>query len=333
MFIEQYLFVKHSTETHPCYYTISSHPLSRGELKLNQQIMSTLTKSTNPYQTSKVRTPISDFRPLTSDLSHLPSDIQPWAILTQSPVRKVPKREVFNMVLISVAKAFADLNTKSLDPKERDYMVNELTDNIIARYPAIRINEIPVAIANGIRGKYGEFYGLSVVAFERFIEQYLSSEERVQAVKSLPALGTSRPAPDKHQQFATAKSNTLVAFERKNIGKSFASMAVSVYDFLDRLQLFHFTRDEKYDMMADACRELVGELKYKLLTAPTHQRPALRRDKDAYTAALKGGALTDEQKQNVVRISKRLALDAFFNQVIIEEIELDMVVVEKRGIF
>src|ERR1700742_1643003 len=111
-----------------------------------------------------------------SQTTHPTSETQPaWAILKQSPVRKVPKREVFNMVLISVAKAFADLNTKSLDPKERDYMVNELTDNIIARYPAIRINEIPVAIANGIRGKYGEFYGLSVVAFERFIEQYLLS--------------------------------------------------------------------------------------------------------------------------------------------------------------
>src|SRR5258708_7518999 len=96
-----------------------------------------------------------------------------WAILSQSPVRKVPKRDVFNMALISVAKAFADLNNKSLSPQERDYMVNELTDNIIARYPAIRVNEIPQAIANGIRGKYGEFYGLSVVAFERFIEQYL----------------------------------------------------------------------------------------------------------------------------------------------------------------
>ncbi|WP_426671350.1 hypothetical protein ACPPVU_08945 [Mucilaginibacter sp. McL0603] len=276
----------------------------------------------------------SHIEPPTSDIRHLTSEeIPPWAILSQSPVRKVPKRDVFNMVLIGVAKAFADLNNKSLSPQERDYMVNELTDNIIARYPAIRINEIPVAIANGIRGKYGEFYGLSVVAFERFIEQYLLSEERVQAVKSLPALGTARPAPGKQEQFATAKSNTLMALQHKQSGKSFASMAGSVYDFLDRLQLLQFNRDEKYDMMADACRQLVGDLKYKLLTAPGHQRSALRRDKDAYTAALKGGALTGEQNQNVIRISKRLALDAFFNQVMMEEVDLDAVVEGKRGCF
>ena len=66
---------------------------------------------------------------------------------------------------------------------------------------------------------------------------------------------------------------------------------------------------------------------------PGHQRPALRGDKDAYTAALKGGALTGEQNQNVIRISKRLALDAFFNQVMIEEMDPDAVVERKRGMF
>ncbi|MDO3624684.1 hypothetical protein [Mucilaginibacter sp. BT774] len=35
-----------------------------------------------------------------------------------------------------------------------------------------------MAIAHAVRGKYGELFGLSVVAFERFIEQYLPSEDR-----------------------------------------------------------------------------------------------------------------------------------------------------------
>jgi hypothetical protein len=258
---------------------------------------------------------------------------QSWAILKQSPVRKVPKREVFNIILISVAKSFADLNIKSLTQPDRDYLVNELTDNIIARYPAIRINEIPVAIANGIRGKYGEFYGLSVISFERFIEQYLLSEERVQAVKSLPAPEITKRVPDRDEQFALAKSNALMALQRKQAGKAIASMASSVYDFLDKLLLLHFSKDEKYDMMADACRELVGELKFKLITAPGHERVALRSSADAYTKALTGGALTDEQKQNVVRISKRLALDAFLQQVMLEGLDLAGMIEGKRGCF
>ena len=254
-----------------------------------------------------------------------------WAILKQDPVRRVPKRDVFNMVLTAVAKAFADVNAKNISAQERDYMVNELTDNIIARYPAIRISEIPVAIANGVRGKYGEFFGLSVITFERFIEQYLFSEERTTAAKQIVRDEHGRRIPSAEEQFATAKSNVLMVLERKKAGKSIASMATTVYDFLDKLQLLQFTRDEKYDMMADACRELVSELKYKLLTTSGADRVAIRRDITAYTAALTSGPLTDEQKQHVIRISKRLALDAFFNQATMEDMDLAEVIEERRN--
>jgi hypothetical protein len=255
-----------------------------------------------------------------------------WAILKQNPVRQVPKRDVFSAVLTSVAKAFADMNVKSITAADRDYMVNELTDNILARYPAIRISEIPVAIANGVRGRYGEFFGLSVVSFEKFIEQYLLSEERTTAVKQIVRDHEGRRIPSPEEQFATAKSNVMMVLERKKTGKSFAGMACTVYDFLDRLGLLHFSRDEKYDMMADACRELVGELKYQLINSPGVNRNAIRRDIAAYTASLTGGPLTDAQKQQVVRISKRLALDAFMQQVLLEELDLEGMVDEKRGV-
>src|ERR1039457_2373177 len=65
-----------------------------------------------------------------------------WKILKQQMVKHLPKRDVFNAVLISVAKAFADMNMKDLNESDRDYLVNELTDNIIKHYPSIRLSEI-----------------------------------------------------------------------------------------------------------------------------------------------------------------------------------------------
>jgi hypothetical protein len=258
-----------------------------------------------------------------SGIVHRKSEMEiGWAILKQNPVRKVPKRDVFNAVLASVAKAFADMNVKSITPPDRDYMVNELTDNIISRYPAIRVSEIPVAIAHGVRGRYGEFFGLSVVTFERFIEQYLLSEDRARAVKEVFRDDQGRRIPSREEQFATAKANALMVLERKRSGQSFSSMAVTVYDCFDRLSLLQFSKDEKYDMMADACRELVSELRYKLFNSRGIDRNTIKRDIKAYTAALTGGALTDEQNQNVIRISKRLALDAFLQQILLEELDL-----------
>jgi len=273
--------------------------------------MSTPTLTTN--NNSAIDTPTSEFS-------------IGWAILKQDPVRRVPKREVFSAVLMSVAKAFADMNTKSITAQDRDYMVNELTDNIIARYPAIRISEIPVAIAHGVRGRYGEFFGLSVIAFERFIEQYLLSEDRARAVKEIRRDDQGRRIPSPEEQFTTAKSNVMMVLGRKKSGQSSGNMAVAAYDFLDKLGLLQFSRDEKYDMMADATRELVSELKYKLYTTRGIDRNSLKRDIGAYTAALTGGPLTDAQKQNVVRISKRLALDAFLQQVLLEELDLEAMI-------
>ena len=124
-----------------------------------------------------------------------------------------------------------------------------------------------------------------------------------------------------------------MALDHKLNGRSFGTMAASVYDFLDRLQLLQFGSDEKYDMMADACRELIGELKYKAQISAPHQRTKLRSLIQAYTIALTGGPITSEQKQEVVRVSKRLALDAFFSQVIMDDLDLAKMMDEKREVF
>jgi hypothetical protein len=138
--------------------------------------------------------------------------------LTLPMAHQLPKRDVFNAVLTGVARAFADLNVKDISEQDRDYLVNELADNIIKHYPAIRLPEIALAFWLGVRGTFGEFFGLSVVTFERFIHNYLLSEKRTQLVKDMPA-PDEKQVPDMETQFATAKHNALQALQRKKDGK------------------------------------------------------------------------------------------------------------------
>jgi hypothetical protein len=139
-----------------------------------------------------------------------------WKILKQAMAKDVPKKQLFDALLISVARAFADMNVKDISEEDRDYLVNELTDNVIKYYPSIRISEIPDAISLGIRGKYGPFYGLSVVSFEGFISAYLYSEKRTCMVREMPVDDDEpRRPPSLESQFETAKSNTLQALQRK----------------------------------------------------------------------------------------------------------------------
>lgn len=257
-----------------------------------------------------------------------------WAILKQDMVKNLPKHDLFKTVLLSVAKAFADTNTKEISDEDRSYLVNELTDNILKYHPSIRLNEVPEAIAQGIRGRFGEFYGLSVVTFGRFIEQYLLSDKRTSMVKQLPADDTPRPVPDLQTQFDTARYNAMQALQRKKDGRDLSAIATSVYNFLDRIKLLEFTAGEKYDMMDDAVRELIKELKYKLITAPYAERAEIKRDIDAYTDAITKHTPVNNRQLTLVKMrAKKLALDAFLNNVLLEESDLNLLIECKRDVF
>lgn len=253
-------------------------------------------------------------------------------VLLQPSARNCGKEHVFDAVRVAVAKAFADLNYKKITTEERDYLLNELTKSIMERYPSIRISEIPDAIARGIRGHYGEYFGLSVITFEKFIAAHLASEQRLMALQSLPPPPElPRPAPTADEQFNTMLQNTLMAQQRKAAGKDYESMAPIVYDFLTRLKLLHYTNAEKYDMMADATRLIVDEIKIKLLMAAGYARYTLKKDIATYRDAINGGALSDEQYARVVRKTKKLGLDAFFNGVVMGEEDLEKMILGAGG--
>jgi len=257
-----------------------------------------------------------------------------WAILKQDMINKLPKIDVFKVVTMSVARAFADTNTKEISEADRDYLVNQLTDNVIKHYPAIRLNEIPEAVWQGVRGRFGEYYGLSLVTFERFIEQYLLSDKRTGLVKALPADDAPRPAPDPQTQFETAKENALRALQRKRDKKDISAMATSVYNFLDQIKLVVFTTREKNDMMADATRELIEELKYKQLLVPYIERAAIKKDIEAYRNAItERTPVTAEQLTLVKMRAKKLALDAFLNNIILEGEDLGVLIDGRRDVF
>eukprot|EP01037_Dinobryon_pediforme_P019683 gene19683-20147_t len=258
-----------------------------------------------------------------------------WKILKQAMVRSLPKKDVFNTVLISVARAFADMNVKEISEADRDYLVNELTDNIMKYYPSIRLSEIPDAIALGIRGRYGQFFGLSVVSFEGFISAYLTSEKRTGMVKGLPADDDEpKSPPTPEAQFATAKYNTLQALHRKTAQKDLEVIASSVYNFLDRLGLIQFSTDEKYDMLADAVRSLIKDLEFKLTLARISERPAIKSDIADLRRSITARVPLNDRLICLAKLrAKTLALDAFLADIIISESNLEEMIESKRAVF
>lgn len=255
--------------------------------------------------------------------------IKPVGIVTANPlalpsIRNYKDQDIFQVILMSLAKSYTDLGREQPPQKDKDYLANELADSIPKKFPSIRLHEIPLAFSNGIREKYGTFYGLSVVSFEKFIEAHLSSEVREQLAKAALVSKVNR-IPDLATQFEVAKRNAVNAFHDLQSGKEIISGAV-VYGFLDQLGLFQFSVSQKWELVEEACLYLTGTLQQQLMiTASMIKREEIQR---------KINALKDRSAVDMIRnMSKRLATSAFFKSCMVEELDLEALIEERRDLF
>ncbi len=226
-------------------------------------------------------------------------------------VQQEQKIDVFETVKAAVARSMADLNHRDIAGHDLNYMINELTDNIRSKFPALRCSEIPVAFAEGIRGEYGEFYGLSVVTFEKFIKSYLASDKRAELGKSIPLLEAPKE-PSEDDKFKTAKENALKAFDQFKKRGDFDTIALPAYSFLDRIKLISFSTKEKLEFMDEAKTEL--EKHYSHEKATTLNKIDRQKITNRLDALLAGN-----HQDAVIIKAKKLALKAFYQSIELED--------------
>lgn len=243
------------------------------------------------------------------------------------------KGEVFAAVAASIARCYADLNQRNPDNNMKDYMANELTDNIISRFPQLRIAEIPIAFANGIRGKYGEYFGLSVISFEQFIAGYLDSEDRMKLMDERNRLlleVKTEKTPD--EIFSLQKISCLEIVQRPE--KTFNLMAPGVYDFLNSLGLID--KDYKEGIMKEALDQLLKEKNSEAgLCLDRDRRKKLKAYIDELNTSISNDAIdkSSEQYREWLRIAKRICMINWFRDMVTNETDLSGLIEAKRAHF
>jgi len=246
--------------------------------------------------------------------------------LLAKQVKHEDENTVFEAIKAALAISFAHLNAKKLDTTAMDFLANEVTDAIIEKYPGIRISEIKTAFANGIRGEYGEYFGLSVVTFDNFVKSYILSPERANLSKSVPAL-EAPSMPTSHVMFETAKSNVFEAFRSfQKKTKTFERIALTAYNFLDSIKLINFTNKEKWDFVDEAKVELKRILDNQ---KATETRAPERKKLVTMIEELAANGCKDQ----VINVSKTLALKAFFESIVLEERDLSQEIDDQKGLF
>ena len=102
--------------------------------------------------------------------------------LTSQKVIDLPDNVAKSRLMDIVSKTEFELGYKASDAKHMAMMCNALLEEIKTSFKSIRIDELVIAFK---RGEFGEFFGLSVVTFNKWINGHQISEKRREALKSI----------------------------------------------------------------------------------------------------------------------------------------------------
>lgn len=94
------------------------------------------------------------------------------AICSDIPIRSYEEDALKKNSLLLITKLFASVGQK---PKEEDvlFLATELIRELVISYKFLTMREIRLAFEDGIRRKYGDFYGVNPSTCLQFIEGYL----------------------------------------------------------------------------------------------------------------------------------------------------------------
>lgn len=237
------------------------------------------------------------------------------------------KTDVFNVVNASIAQCYAHLNL--VVPKETNYLVNEVTSSIIKNFPSLRMTEIPLAFSNGIRHKYGEYFGLCVVSFEKFITGYLDSPERAELVKEKSKLIEERTEPTASEKFTIGKQLCIDLFEKFKMAQQLDRTALAVYEFLKSVDLID--PDYKKGIYPQAMEETVAEKTLQSgLCMDLHKRRILNAELECLNDNISKDMLTGEQHNEVLRTGRKIILKNIFREMLMNEEDLGELIETKR---
>lgn len=188
----------------------------------------------------------------------------------EAVVALTDERTLFQIILQSINRAYSELGftIPGQDESSRDAFLSQLTILVLAdvqeSFRFLSPAEIPIAIRRGIRGEFGDFFGLNTVNIHKFIAGHIASVERSQALEKQKrhneAMQKEPEAPSLEKQFEIMKAGCLKVFEEyKAVGRiqDFGNVR---YLFLEQIGIIHFSIQEKEKIYSEAEAKLKIEL-------------------------------------------------------------------------
>lgn len=252
-------------------------------------------------------------------------------------VNQVSPEEVFKVLNVAIAKSYIDTGFKAPDASNQaeamiySQMVNELVYYIRQYAATYRLKELPIAIERGTQKEYGDYFGLNKTSFIQFIKGYKASEARAQALEPhLKSLSEPQVIPTASEQFDTAKSNALQAFEAHKNKTSVDRMGGVVYDFLNSIGLITYSTEQKKEIFVQATKKVIDEAEAHRLGSDFFIRQSLLKLIETFKAVPTEGT---KEHGIIVAKAKYITLCKYFDALLLVNADLQGILESKRETF
>lgn len=256
-----------------------------------------------------------------------PRDNEVAIALTGRMIKDIDRQYLFNIFKGAINRAYLLIRYEA--PIELQLIIDETMKLAQNNYGTIREGEVEIALTRGVLGDYGsDFKGLSVVTFIGFIKAYLKDEARS---KLLGTPVKEYNQPDYNQIFTMSKGNALRALNDVKEKKDITLYGSIVFDWLRKIGLIDLNEYIEAEFAEDARSELYNEFSMKAeITTDKYKR---REFGDIVTALIpkEDGTVDNLVAHKILSRSKCLTLKAFMEGVLLEELDLEQMIEDRRG--
>lgn len=166
--------------------------------------------------------------------------------LQATKINQALPHEIGGAISGAIDKAIFYLGLKT-DEADRDLIKLNVISDVKRHFPLLTIDELAIAIDNGVHGKYGAVVGLSPKDVYNWINAYSISNERRENQERLQKEQAEKNEPTEEEKERLRWDNLINAWCMYKQNGYFKDFGNSIYNYLDKKSKIKFTVGQKED--------------------------------------------------------------------------------------
>ena len=202
----------------------------------------------------------------TDNLDLLPLRLQSYAVsrIGKKSIKDLHPNQIKEACTQIINLAFVESGqTKQATSEMLSFQRDTLLDELKGLFKNLTLEELKEAFKMGVRGEFGEYFGLCAATYHKWIKNYFERPERAEAMRVYLDLNRQEIVKDKptpEQQAEILKKGIKLAYEVYVKSGELPFYSAPYYDYLKKNNLVNWSKEQIEEMKVEAETEYRGRL-------------------------------------------------------------------------